>query len=92
MARGSTLELFRPDEGTGKLVSVAAMQTFSVVRSLKTLRLHGASRDYVVVGSDSGKLSVLEFEPGAGAGGRPGEGGEGGCLQSSARGSIIDPL
>lgn len=63
VARGTTLELLRPDEATGKLVSVASVNTFSVLRSLAPFRLHGAPRDYIVVGSDSGKLTILEFEP-----------------------------
>jgi hypothetical protein len=44
VARGSTLELLRPDDATNKLVSVASMPTFSVIRSLKAFRLHGANR------------------------------------------------
>jgi len=68
VARGTTLELLRPDEVACKLVSVASVQTFSVIRSLKPFRLHGATRDYIVVGSDSGKLTILEFEPSGGAG------------------------
>ena len=44
VARGSTLELLRPDEATSKLVTVASMPTFSVIRSLKAFRLHGANR------------------------------------------------
>jgi splicing factor 3B subunit 3 len=63
VARGSTIELLRPDENTGKLVSIASSNTFSVIRSLKSLRLHGTAKDYIVVGSDSGKLVILEFEP-----------------------------
>ena len=74
VARGSTIELLRPDDQTGKLVSVCAMPTFSVVRSLKPFRLHGATKDLVVVGSDSGKLTILEFEPFPGAAGAGGGG------------------
>ena len=43
VARGSTLELLRPDDATGKLQSVASTPTFSVIRSIKPFRLHGGS-------------------------------------------------
>ena len=62
VARGSTLELLRPDDTTGKLQSIVVAQTFSAIRSMKPFRLHGASRDYVVVGSDSGKLTILGID------------------------------
>ena len=63
VARGHTLELLRPDEASGKLVSMLSVQTFSVIRSLEPFRLHGSTRDYVVCGTDSGKISILECVP-----------------------------
>ena len=61
VSRGSILELLRPDINQGRLLSVAQFNTYSVIRSLIAFRLTGANRDFVVVGSDSGKISVLEF-------------------------------
>ncbi|KAH8050148.1 hypothetical protein JL722_11525 [Aureococcus anophagefferens] len=55
---GGVLELLRPDEASGKVVSVATTPTFSVIRSLAPFRLTGGSRDYVVVGSDAGAVAV----------------------------------
>lgn len=36
---------------------------FGLIRSLASFRLTGDSRDYIVVGSDSGKIIVLEYKP-----------------------------
>jgi splicing factor 3B subunit 3 len=62
VARGSTLELLRPNDA-GRLVAAASVDVFAAVRSLAAFRLTGASRDYVVVGSDSGRIVVLEYRP-----------------------------
>ena len=67
VSRGSVLELLRPDSREGTLRSVSVVDTYSVVRSLAAFRLTGASRDYVVVGADSGKITVLEFDDDAAA-------------------------
>ena len=60
--QGGALELLRPDETTGKIVSVACTPTFSVIRSLAPFRLTGAAVDHVVVGSDAGAVAVLRFD------------------------------
>ncbi|CAM9517421.1 unnamed protein product, partial [Heterosigma akashiwo] len=59
--RGSTIELLRPDDNTGKMVSVCATDCFAVIRAILPFRLTGATTDYVVLGTDAGKISVLEF-------------------------------
>ena len=61
VARGTAIELLRPDD-TGKLVSICYTPMFSVVRSILPFRLAGSNKDYLVVGSDSGKISVVEFD------------------------------
>lgn len=61
---GGALELLRPDEATGKVVSVGETPTFSVIRSVAAFRLTGATRDYVVLGSDAGSVTVLEWNNG----------------------------
>ena len=60
VARGKVLDLMRPDDN-GKIQSVHASEVFGVIRSLATCRLTGGNRDYIVVGSDSGKIVILEF-------------------------------
>lgn len=60
VSRGKVLELLRPSEAR-KLLSVCAVEVFGSIRSLLPFRLTGASRDYVIVGSDSGRIVILEF-------------------------------
>lgn len=61
VARGNVLELLRPDD-TGKVLTICATPVFAVIRSLHPFRLVGSNRDYVVIGSDSGKISIVEFD------------------------------
>lgn len=58
---GGALEVLRPDDATGKMTTIAITSTFSVIRTLAPFRLTGASRDYIVVGSDTGGVTVLEL-------------------------------
>ena len=60
MARGKLLELLRPDEN-GKVQTVHASEVFGIIRSMSAFRLTGGNRDYLVIGSDSGKIAILEF-------------------------------
>ena len=62
VSRGKILELLRPDE-TGKVQCVLSQEIFGVIRELKAFRLTGAPRDYIVIGSDSGRLVILEYNP-----------------------------
>eukprot|EP00736_Rhodelphis_marinus_P009852 Rmarinus@m.3227 len=55
-----TLELLRPDEN-GKVQSVCSTEVFGVVRSIAAFRLTGAHKDYIVVGSDSGRIVILDY-------------------------------
>ena len=55
------LELLRPDD-TGRLISISTTRAFAVVRSIKPFRLAGSNRDYLIIGSDSGKISLIEFD------------------------------
>ncbi len=61
VSRGNTLELLRPDDN-GKLHTIYSTKVFGVIRSLLPFRLTGSNKDYLVVGSDSGKITVLEFD------------------------------
>eukprot|EP01041_Mallomonas_annulata_P001015 gene1015-1991_t len=60
-ARGNVIELLRPDD-TGKMVSVCSTPVFCVVRSLLPFRLAGSNKDYLVIGSDSGKITIVEYD------------------------------
>lgn len=54
------MELLRPDD-TGKVQTVFTTEVFGCIRSLAPFRLTGASRDYIIVGSDSGRIIILEY-------------------------------
>lgn len=58
----SIIELFSIDAGTGKMASMAQINTFSSIRSICSVRPVGDERDLLVVGSDSGVFVVLEHD------------------------------
>lgn len=60
VARGHVLELVRFD-GVKSYQIIASTEVFGVIRSMAKFRLHGTSKDYIVLGSDSGKITILEF-------------------------------
>ncbi len=61
VSKANNLELLRIDE-TGKVITVCSTPGFCIIRSLTTFRLAGSNRDYVVIGSDSGKISIVEYD------------------------------
>ncbi|CAO1633979.1 unnamed protein product [Parajaminaea phylloscopi] len=65
---GSRLELLRPDTSvSGKAHSVFEQNTFGVVRSLASFKLTGGSKDYLIIGSDSGRITIAELDAKANA-------------------------
>ena len=61
MAKGNCIDLLRPDE-TGRMISVGHTTCFATIRSIMPFRLLGSNKDYLVIGSDSGKISICEFD------------------------------
>ena len=61
VAKGKILELLRPDTQTGKIEVVGSCEVFGLIRSLLTFRLMGMQRDFLVVGSDSGRMVIVEW-------------------------------
>jgi splicing factor 3B subunit 3 len=59
---GDSLQLVKIDPNLGKVVTILRQWGFGVIRDIKPFRLTGGSKDYIVVGSDSGKFSVLEYD------------------------------
>jgi splicing factor 3B subunit 3 len=57
---GRVLELARADDN-GKVQTVHASDVFGMIRSIATARLTGGNRDYIVLGTDSGKIVILEY-------------------------------
>lgn len=60
MSRGKVLELLRPDD-SGKMQIIVSTEIFGTIRALLPFRLTGANRDYIVIGSDSGRIVILEY-------------------------------
>ncbi|KAF8893537.1 CPSF A subunit region-domain-containing protein [Infundibulicybe gibba] len=63
ISHGTRLELLRPDVQTGKISTVIATDAFGSVRSLAAFRLTGGTKDYAIVGSDSGRIVILDYDP-----------------------------
>lgn len=38
------------------------MQVFGTIRAIAPFRLTGASRDYLIIGSDSGRIVIVEYD------------------------------
>lgn len=61
-ASNTHLTLLRADPLSGKILTLCVQPLFSTVRSLSTFRLPGSVQEYAVVGSDSGRIVVLEYQ------------------------------
>ena len=62
MAKGKILELLKVDEDTGKIKLVYRQEVFGLIRQIVPFRLMGMQKDFVLVGSDSGRIVILEFD------------------------------
>jgi splicing factor 3B subunit 3 len=60
VAKGSSIELFRPDDSGNR--SICRTPVFSIIRSMITFRLLGSNKDFIVIGSDSGKITIAEYD------------------------------
>ncbi|WVN88505.1 pre-mRNA-splicing factor RSE1 [Cryptococcus depauperatus CBS 7841] len=58
---GTKLEISKLNATTGQLDTVCSFEMFGTVRNIAGFRLAGMAKDYILVTSDSGKLSILEF-------------------------------
>ncbi|VDP84976.1 unnamed protein product [Echinostoma caproni] len=63
VARGKIIELLRPDPNSGKVYTLLTCESFGIIRSFMPFRLTGSSKDYLIVGSDSGRVVILEYIP-----------------------------
>ncbi|KAE9403897.1 hypothetical protein BT96DRAFT_964384 [Gymnopus androsaceus JB14] len=62
-SHGTRLELLRPDPQTGKVATIISTDVFGSIRSLAAFRLTGGTKDYAIVGSDSGRIIILDYDP-----------------------------
>ncbi|KAA8649703.1 hypothetical protein EYZ11_003350 [Aspergillus tanneri] len=62
-ASGSRLTIHRPDPAQGKVTPIFSQDVFGIIRSLAAFRLAGSSKDYIIIGSDSGRITIIEYVP-----------------------------
>lgn len=62
-ASGSRLTIHRPDPAQGKITTVFSQDVFGIIRSLAAFRLAGSNKDYLIIGSDSGRITIVEYVP-----------------------------
>lgn len=60
-ASGSKLTIHRPDPTQGKITPLFTQDCFGIIRTLVAFRLAGSTKDYLIVGSDSGRITILEY-------------------------------
>ena len=61
MAKGKIIQLLRV-EPSGKVEVVRTQQVYGIVRSIIPFRLLGMQRDFLVIGSDSGRIVILDYD------------------------------
>ncbi|KAL2812489.1 CPSF A subunit region-domain-containing protein [Aspergillus granulosus] len=62
-ASGSKLTIHRPDPTQGKVTPLYSQDVFGIIRSLAAFRLAGSNKDYIIIGSDSGRITIIEYVP-----------------------------
>lgn len=62
LATSTTIELYRPNTETGKVMKVMAQNSFANLQNIEKIRLVGTHKDLLVVTSDSGKIVVAEYK------------------------------
>ncbi|CAF0837902.1 unnamed protein product [Brachionus calyciflorus] len=63
ISRGKIIEILRHDPNTGKVYTLLTEEVFAIIRCLLPVRLTGGTKDYIIVGSDSGRVVILEYNP-----------------------------
>ncbi|PVU88073.1 hypothetical protein BB559_005739 [Furculomyces boomerangus] len=63
IGRNDRLEIWKADPKTGKLTSIHSENLMGKIRSLIPFRLTGGSKDYIVIGSESGAITIMEYNP-----------------------------
>lgn len=59
---GTRLELIKPDTTTGKTNILVDQNAFGNIRSLASFRLTGGTKDYLIIGSDAGRITIAEYD------------------------------
>lgn len=61
-ATSNSLNVYKPDAETGKLINVLSTQIFGIIRCVANFKIAGSGKDYLAMTSDSGNLSILELD------------------------------
>ena len=64
VAKGKVIQIYRVDPETGKLELFFSQEMFGIIRSILAFRLIGMQRDFLVIGSDSGRIVILDYDQG----------------------------
>ncbi|KAK8190224.1 CPSF A subunit region-domain-containing protein [Phyllosticta capitalensis] len=62
-ASGTNITLYRVDAQAQRITTTLSHNAFGVIRTLAPFRLAGSNKDYIIVGSDSGRIAILEYLP-----------------------------
>ena len=63
VVRGTCIiEIMHVDADSGTMSPLCSHNVFAIIRSISTAKLIGSSKDFLVVASDSGYLSILEYD------------------------------
>ncbi|KAL6720380.1 pre-mRNA-splicing factor rse1 [Lecanora helva] len=62
-ASGSRLTIHRPDPSQGKISTILSQDLFGIIRTLAAFRLAGSNKDYIILGTDSGRITIVEYVP-----------------------------
>ncbi|KAL9103814.1 MAG: hypothetical protein Q9163_001168 [Psora crenata] len=62
-ASGSRLTIHRPDPTQAKITTILSQDLFGIIRTLAPFRLAGSNKDYIIIGSDSGRITIIEYVP-----------------------------
>ncbi|CAL8574327.1 pre-mRNA-splicing factor rse1 [Xanthoria parietina] len=62
-ASGSRLTIHRPDPTQGKVSTILSQDVFGIIRTLAAFRLAGSNKDFIIIGSDSGRITIIEYLP-----------------------------
>ncbi|KAK1691300.1 pre-mRNA-splicing factor rse-1 [Colletotrichum godetiae] len=62
-ASGSRLTLLRPDPSQGKVITLLSHDIFGIIRSMAAFRLAGSNKDYLILATDSGRITIIEYIP-----------------------------
>ncbi|CDW71789.1 splicing factor 3b subunit 3 [Stylonychia lemnae] len=62
VSKGKILEMMRLDVDSQKMQLVYRQEVFGLIRKMIPFRLLGMQKDFLVIGSDSGRIVILEYD------------------------------